>query len=311
MTTDSSQRTFLVQQAQQDVWYRSLLRELPSFKGHAVLPKPDRHVYFLLAVTPSHASRVKDVVEIMRNQTLVPDGVIVTIPKKYDRFAETFPMEELPKDALLKVNSIDTDAGLGAYSKYSGHSILGDQDIVIIGDDDMEYSRTFIEDFVSAVEDSESNTIFTGDVDVGFHGLMGYSGIACRAVLLRDLPTSVPRCCRVADDVVITQFADYRGIVKKLLLKRNGDISSRMSWDATSLYATHQHAWYRGDNHKCYYSLRFPWIAPLAENKWVPIFDVRFQFCVACLSLWIGYCFFIVQHKPSQKLFTSAEVLYK
>jgi len=232
-----------------------------KFQAHAVQSRPNRRVYFLFTTIPPHASRVQVVLKLMRSQTFVPDGVILTIPKKYGRFEDAFPMEELPNDGLLKVNLIGTDAGIGSLCKYSGHAIVDDQDIIVVGDDDEDYSHTFIEDFVSAVEASPKGAIFTGNVDHEFNefnGLTGYSGVACRAGLLKNLPTSLPQSCLVADDVVITGFADDAGLVKYHLLKRNRDTDSSSSHDATSINTFHKSQKSKGQNVnlQCFHDLK-------------------------------------------------------
>jgi len=202
--------------------------------GHALNSRPGR-VYFAFGSIPPHSFRVEKVLRMMKNQTLVPDAVILTVAKKYLRFNGSFPLDELPKSDMLKVNLIDTD--YGSISKYNATRMLDDQDIVVIGDDDMEYGSMFIEDFVSAFEDNSSQrAIFSGQYDSTFNGLMAFSGVACRAGLLRKLPMSVPHECLLADDVVISQYAEIHNIRKGLLSTRGTAFTdSEVSHDASSI----------------------------------------------------------------------------
>jgi len=204
--------------------------------GHAMNSRPGR-VYFAFGSIPPHSFRVETVLRMMQNQTLVPDAVILTVAKKYLRFNESFPLDRLPKDDMLKVNLIDTD--YGSISKYNAHSMLDDQDILVVGDDDMDYGSMFIEDMVSAFEDnSTQEVIFSGHYDSTFDGIMAYAGISCRAGTLKNLPMSVPDDCLLADDVVISRYAQVHNIRKGLLVTRGtGFTDSELSHDATSISA--------------------------------------------------------------------------
>merc|ERR1719482_207652 len=95
-----------------------------------------------------------------------------------------------------------------------GHEVVNGGDIVIVGDDDVDYAKTFIEDFVSGVASSSQPKAFLGGVDEEFNGVMGTNGVGLRARSLRGLPTTTPESCFFADDVVVTHFLDTKGIRK-------------------------------------------------------------------------------------------------
>mmetsp|Transcript_45111 Transcript_45111/g.79386 ORF Transcript_45111/g.79386 Transcript_45111/m.79386 type:complete len:328 (-) Transcript_45111:26-1009(-) len=209
------------------------------FSPTAMHHRPSRgRVYFLFTTVPPHAHRVSAVLAMMKKQSLIPDGVVLTIPKTYKRFQTEFPMAAAPISEYLTVNKIEYD--YGPLSKYFGHTVLRDEDIAIVSDDDVEFSDTFIEDFVNAVESSSASNIFTGYVDREFNGVMGYSGVACRAGLLRALPKSSPDSCFLADDVVLTHYADNEHMQKVYLQKRNPNRVSSVTDDVTSIHEYHK-----------------------------------------------------------------------
>ena len=60
----------------------------------------------------------------------------------------------------------------------------------MVGDDDMAYARTFIEDFACAVATQPANLVFSAVVDGSCGALggcvMGFRGVAMRAGTRRD-----------------------------------------------------------------------------------------------------------------------------
>lgn len=199
--------------------------------------RPRAKVYFMFTTIPPHAHRIALTLDILRYQTLVPDNVILNVPNKYRRFNGTLPLEGrgLPGDTL-RIHKLEQDSG--PLSKYLAATACDDNDIVIIGDDDQDYSATFIEDFVSVVEGNEAqDTIFSGDIDQSFgsYGLMGFSGVAGRAWMFKQLPQKVPESCFLADDVFVTHYAQRMGLKILRMLKRHRDKRSHDQKDATSI----------------------------------------------------------------------------
>lgn len=138
---------------------------------------------------------------------------------------------------------------------------MKDDDIVVVGDDNVAYSSTFIEDMVSGIQDSPPGAILTGELDgdlrflTGF-ALMGFSGVACKAGMLRKLTKMPSRSCFLADDIVVTHYANQQGFRKVHLLKRAKDGSSEISHDSTSIYAFHKkHG--MSINRQCIWDLMF------------------------------------------------------
>ena len=75
-------------------------------------------------------------------------------------------------------------------TKYLGALTLPPESIVVVGDDDMAYARTFIEDFACAVATQPADLVFSAVVDGSCGALggcvMGFRGVAMRAGTRRD-----------------------------------------------------------------------------------------------------------------------------
>ena len=113
------------------------------------------------------------------------------------------------------MNYLSEDSG--PLSKYLGVTqVTEDNTIVIIGDDDVDYGVTFIEDFVASLVSRQGmNAVVTAQFDNTFGrlspGVMAFAGVACYAKHLRRLVNRVlkvpaPRQCFLADDVVVTHY---------------------------------------------------------------------------------------------------------
>lgn len=150
----------------------------------------------------------------MRKQTRAPTKVILSIPNNYSRFDTHFALP-YPHDDLLVVNDLGRD--FGPLSKYMGvMKVADDRAIVVIGDDDVNYAATFIEDFVAAIDARhDTEAVFTHQFDDGFGslspGVKAYSGVGCyagqlRRLVHRYLRRPVPHPCFLADDVVATHY---------------------------------------------------------------------------------------------------------
>jgi hypothetical protein len=206
--------------------------------GSALNHRPRSNIYFMFTIVPPHAHRIKKVLEIMQHQTLVPNGVILNIPAKYKRFNDTLLVdEESMQSKLLRINRLTQDSG--PLSKYLGAQSCDDNDIIIIGDDDQDYSKTFVEDFVSVVDANRAqDTVFSGDIDKSFgggSGVMGFSGVAGRAWMFKQLPTEVAEPCFLADDVLVSSYIQQLGLRVVRMFKRTRDKRSKDQKDATSI----------------------------------------------------------------------------
>lgn len=171
-------------------------------------------VYFMFTSTPPRAHRLPRVLNIMRKQTRRPDRVILSIPKTYSRFGSPYVLPS-GRDPLLIVNVLAHDAG--PLSKYLGVMMVQENNaMIIIGDDDVDYGPTFIEDFVTALrERRDLNAVVTGQFDKSFGrlspGVMAFAGVGCyakhlRRLVRRVLRLPVPAQCFLADDVVATHY---------------------------------------------------------------------------------------------------------
>lgn len=205
--------------------------------GSALKHRPRSNIYFMFTIVPPHSHRIKKVLEIMRHQTLVPNGVILNVPTKYKRFNDTLLVdEETMQSELLRINRLTNDSG--PLSKYLGAKSCDDNDIIIIGDDDQDYSKTFVEDFVSVVDANHAqDTVYSGDIDKSFggSGVMGFSGVAGRAWMFKQLPREVTKPCFLADDVLVTIYLQQLGLKVVRMFKRTRDKRSKDQKDATSI----------------------------------------------------------------------------
>lgn len=182
-----------------------------SCEGKALPP-----VFFLFTSTPNRAERLPVLLELMRSQSHRPSGVVVTIPKVFARFNQSYRLTDAAKWPELRVNRIDEDPG--PISKYLGSFALPADSIVVVGDDDMTYGRTFIEDFACAVAAHPADLAFSAVIDgsCGAIGgcVMGFRGVALRAGMLRDVQqlgavlarVGAPRACFLSDDVAISYY---------------------------------------------------------------------------------------------------------
>ena len=68
-------------------------------------------VYFLLSSTPNRAERLPVLLETMRAQTHPPKGVVLTIPRVFARFNESYRLPDASRWPELRVNVVDEDAG--------------------------------------------------------------------------------------------------------------------------------------------------------------------------------------------------------
>ena len=171
-------------------------------------------VYFMLTSTPARAHRLPQLLNVMRKQTRRPDRVILSIPNTYSRFSSPYVLSS-GHDPLLIVNHLAHDAG--PVSKYLGVMMVRENNaMIIIGDDDVDYGTTFIEDFITALrERRDMNAVVTGNFDRSFGrlspGVMAFAGVGCyakqlRRLVRRVLQRPVPAQCFLADDVVATHY---------------------------------------------------------------------------------------------------------
>jgi hypothetical protein len=224
---------------------------------HDALPA----VYFLLTSTPDRARRLPSVLRVMRQQTLRPHAVVLTIARRYDvrRFANaTYPRQELRwGNAVLDDDAATSDAtkswlivhtleaDRGPISKYLGalSRVVPADAVVVVGDDDINYGNTFIEDYACAVAAGPPLTVFSSGIDMDCRKLggcvMGFRGVAMRAAMLHALPdAAVPRPCFLADDVSLTHFLRARQYaIRRLRLRTKYRFDDAYAWSNSSIHA--------------------------------------------------------------------------
>ena len=173
-------------------------------------------VFFLLSSTPNRADRLPTLLTLMRSQSHPPRGVVLTIPRVFARFNESYRLPDAAQWPELRVHRTDHDAG--PLSKYLGSLTLPAESIVVVGDDDMAYGRTFIEDFACAVATHADGLVFSAVVDGSCGALggcvMGFRGVAMRAGMLREVHqlgdklqrAGTPKACFLSDDVAISYY---------------------------------------------------------------------------------------------------------
>ena len=81
-------------------------------------------VYFLLTTTPDRGSRLPTLLETLAAQTLLPKAVVLTVPRRYRRFAATveIPPRLLAGTPPVIIHSVADDAG--PLSKYFGAAAI-------------------------------------------------------------------------------------------------------------------------------------------------------------------------------------------
>jgi hypothetical protein len=224
-------------------------------------------VYFLLTTTPDRASRISTVLSNLQQQSLRPHRIVLTAARHYaDGRFHANASSLMGKLQVLRarhapwlvLNIIDKDRG--PLSKYFGATSVPVVDataIAVIGDDDMFYGRSFVEDYACAVASAPSSVVFSSGIDQDCGGLracvMGFRGVGLRANLLRTLPEMPsPRSCFLADDVVITYFLVRRRAcrIHRLRLRSRYKFDHAYAWANSSINSIHR-AQDFGVNRKC------------------------------------------------------------
>jgi hypothetical protein len=130
-------------------------------------------VYFFLSSTPDRAARLPRVLATMRRQSLQPAAIVLSIASTYNtsRFIHssyTIAPELLNQQPKLVVHTVPHD--LGPITKYAGVNYLlahlqpaslARRAIVVVGDDDVFYGSSFIEDFACAVATGPENAVYS------------------------------------------------------------------------------------------------------------------------------------------------------
>lgn len=242
--------------------HTSGLAAWPLVRAASCTAKSAERVIFMLTSTPLRAARMGRVLENMRAQTRRPDSVLLTVPNRYARPPLSSLQFDLApavaQDPLLRLFRVDRDAG--PLTKYFGSLALeGDKnrsrspgaadmdDIVVVGDDDVWYESTFIEDFACAVAASRAGVVFSSGRDTSCGTalgacVMGFRGIGLRASMLTQLPSvAVPTECFLADDVLVTHHFQARGFtLKKLRTRSRYQIDDNYAWSNESVNVIHK-----------------------------------------------------------------------
>ena len=130
-------------------------------------------VYFLLSSTPDRSARLPRVLDTMRRQSLQPAAIVLSIASTYNtsRFTHssyTIAPEILNQQPRLLVHTVPRD--LGPITKYAGINYLlahlqpaslVRRAIVVVGDDDVFYGSSFIEDYACAVATGPENAVYS------------------------------------------------------------------------------------------------------------------------------------------------------
>ena len=253
---------------------------IPTQRATACVHEQLPPVAFLLTSTPDRAPRLPRVLAMLRKQTLVPHTVVLTIAANYDaaRFAnatfdaaalqrvahhndngapvehasgrQAVTFEMVPRSARLVVHTLPLDRGpISKYLGATGPMLRTRPDaIVVVGDDDMDYGSTFIEDYACAVSGGPAHTVYSSGIDVDCRRLggcvMGFRGVAMRADMLQALPTmSHPSACFLADDVAITHYlthVPHHFTVRRLRLRSKYAFDDAFAWSNSSINAYHR-----------------------------------------------------------------------
>jgi hypothetical protein len=243
-------------------------------KPQVTVGSPCRHdalppVFFLFTSTPDRASRLPRVLTTMRQQTLQPSALVLTIARRYSspRFGNAsfalHPDVHNSSVPALKLNVLPDD--LGPISKYHGAAMLPAHAIIVVGDDDMWYGPKFIEDYACAVHGAERDAVFSSGIDRDCKALggcvMGFRGVAMRAGMLHSLASAltIQPPCLLADDVAITYYLSNIRHFKiwRLKLRTKYRFDDEYAWGNSSINAYHR-AYKFKINRACMHSLSLP-----------------------------------------------------
>lgn len=237
------------------VWSQIKMLSLLTSSPHGNDSQVDDSVFFLLSTTPSRSFRLQQVVSMMQHQSQSPAAVVLSVPKTYRRFHSRveIPIEltlspKSDRRPSLQINLIQTDAG--PITKYFGATGLANESIVIVGDDDIIFGRSFIKDYATAVKSSPWGTVFSAGSDRSCGPalgpcVMGFKGVALRAGMLHGIERiRIPQECFLADDVFITYF--FRRVrrfkIRRLQLHSRNRLDIALAWSNDSLNALHRHS---------------------------------------------------------------------
>ena len=114
-----------------------------------------RKVIFAFASVPPRVGNVSRIVDTLSRQTLIPNEILLVYPHEFQRFCSAELSNELESDPRLTIFRNCTD--VGPLTKFLGAleyiEQCGNDDIwLIVGDDDIDYNETFVDDIVTRLE---------------------------------------------------------------------------------------------------------------------------------------------------------------
>ena len=135
--------------------------------------------------------------------------------------------------------------------------------IVVIGDDDVFYGSTFLEDFACSVNSGPANTVYSNQIDADCKWLggcvMGFRGVAMRASMLEGLEATFisPSECFLADDVAITYWLTMvkKYTIQKLQLRTRHKLDKSFAESNSSIHQAHKSVGFR-INRACQFALK-------------------------------------------------------
>ena len=198
-------------------------------------------VHFFFTTTPPHA---KEIPRFVRSLTIQSNSKhpkqlevlpILSIPNTFMRFNQTIDVEE----EGLQVDRLPAD--LGPLSRYHAARHAPEDEICMVGDDDVRYPPSHIAAAVRAVKKfphaahAGVTETFPG-LGKGPH-LTGFSGVAMRCGVLQQLKLLVLPECFLADDVVVSHALNQSGV--PIMSYRRAPQNTAMQHDANSIHAQH------------------------------------------------------------------------
>ncbi|KAL3919951.1 MAG: hypothetical protein SGPRY_005440 [Prymnesium sp.] len=118
--------------------------------------------------------------------------------------------------------------------------------MVVVGDDDVFYAPSFLNDFSRALQAQPQGTVLSAGRDMSCTSLnpcvMGFKGVGLRAGMLADLHAHPsPPDCFLADDVFITFF--FRKVkrfsIERVHLSARNSLDRQVAWSNSSVNAAH------------------------------------------------------------------------
>lgn len=186
----------------------------------------NKNVYICLTTIPERlvSNHFKNVIESLLHQTIAFNKIILNIPYHFKRTNEPYPdiPEWITTNSKIMVNRCEDK---GPATKFLGSwSILDDDAIIMVGDDDIVYKPYTLQQLYETWLQHKQSVIShaTKKRFEGYTEIQGFGGYLFQKQLLNGLDTyAMPSICQAVDDTWISSFIYNHHIS---VIKTEGDI---------------------------------------------------------------------------------------